>query len=311
MLRLVTHDTTRVARLDAREPGPVPVGEDDVADFLEVRPQLFGIAYRMLGSVAEAEDVVQDAWIRWQNADRRGVQNPAAFLTTTATRLAINAVTSARARRETYIGPWLPEPVDTSADPTLGAERAEALDAAVLRLMERLTPTERAAYVLREAFDYSYRRVAEVLDVSEPNARQLVRRARRALDSGRRVPADPARQRALVEAFVTAARSGAVADLERLLTADVLARSDGGGKVHAARVAVHGADRVTNLLDNVLRKYWAGAELVTIAVNGGAGMLVRRPDGSVHAVVLVSASADGIGELNLVVNPDKLRRFEA
>jgi len=309
----VTHDAARPApRSDAAPPAPRAgsgqVDDGDVDDFLDVRPRLFGIAYRMLGSVAEAEDVVQDAWIRWQNADRRGVQSSAAFLTTTTTRLAINAATSARARRETYVGPWLPEPVDTSADPLLGAVRAEALDAAVLRLMERLTPTERAAYVLREAFDYPYRRLAEVLDVSEAGGRQLVSRARAALGSGRRRTTDPVQQRELVEAFVAAARSGDVTGLERVLAADVQARSDGGGKVHAARLELHGVERVLTFLDNVWRKYWVGSQVETVAVNGGTGVLARRPDGTAHSLVLPLVSDAGIVELNFVVNPDKLQR---
>lgn len=301
----MTHD----AAPPRPQPGPPSVADDDVTDFLQVRPQLFGIAYRMLGSVEEAEDVVQDAWIRWQNTDRRGVQNPAAFLTTTTTRLAINAATSARARRETYVGPWLPEPVDTSADPLLGAVRAEALDAAVLVLLERLTPTERAAYVLREAFDYSYRRVGDVLDVTEAHARQLVRRARTALGSGRRAPADPVRQRELVAAFLAAARAGSVADLERLLADDVHARSDGGGVVHAAKVELVGHDRVVTLLDNVLRKYWRDVLFSVVDVNGGAGVLVHRADGEVGAVVLLETSDRGIEQVMLVLNPDKLRRY--
>src|SRR4051794_8919060 len=131
------------------------VSERDTADFEAARPRLFGIAYRMLGSVAEADDVVQDAWLRWQGTDRAAGRDSGAFLATTTTRLAINAAQSARARRETYIGPWLPEPVDTAADPLLGAVRAEALEVGVLMLLERLSPAERAAYVLREAFDYS------------------------------------------------------------------------------------------------------------------------------------------------------------
>ncbi len=133
--------------------------------FQAVRPRLFGIAYRMLGSATEADDVVQDAWVRWQGADRAAVREPAAFLATTVTRLAINELESARARREVYVGPWLPEPVATTDDPTLGAERAEAMSLAVLLLLERLTPAERAAFVLHEAFDYPYRQIAEVLEI--------------------------------------------------------------------------------------------------------------------------------------------------
>ncbi|MGO2740539.1 MAG: sigma-70 family RNA polymerase sigma factor, partial [Cellulosimicrobium funkei] len=169
--------------LGPRTPESPVVREDEGAldAFLSVRSRLFGIAYRMLGSATEAEDVVQEAWVRWQGTDRSVVRNPAAFLTTTVTRLAINAATSARARRETYVGPWLPEPVDTSDDPALGAERAEALEIATLVLLERLAPVERAVYVLREAFDYPYRRVAEILGLTEANARQLARRARERL----------------------------------------------------------------------------------------------------------------------------------
>jgi RNA polymerase sigma-70 factor (ECF subfamily) len=143
----------------------------------------------MLGRAAEAEDIVQDAWVRWQMSDRSLVRDAAAFLVTTTTRLAINVLHSARSRRETCVGPWLPEPVDTSADPRLEAERGQALAFGVLLLLEKLTPTERAAYVLREAFDYPYRDIANVLRLEEANARQVVTRARQHLASGRRMPA--------------------------------------------------------------------------------------------------------------------------
>ena len=189
--------------------------------FTEVRPRLFGIAYRMLGSAAEAEDVVQDVWIRWQTADRSLVRDAAAFLATTATRLAINVMQSARSRRETYAGPRLPEPVDTSADPRLGAERGEALAFGVRLLLEKLTPTERAAYVLREAFDYAYRDIANALRLAEANARQVVTRARQHIGSGRRMPATSTDRRRLLEAFVAASGSGDVAGLEGLLASDV------------------------------------------------------------------------------------------
>ena len=165
--------------------------QDALTAFEPQRRRLFGIAYRMLGSVSEAEDVVQDAWLRWQGADRASVREPAAFLATTVTRLCLNALSSARARRELYVGPWLPEPVSTTDDPTLGAERAEALSLAVLLLMERLTPAERAAYVLREAFVYSHRDIAAVLETTETNARQLVSRARAHVTAERAAPVEP------------------------------------------------------------------------------------------------------------------------
>src|SRR5207248_5238150 len=162
--------------------------------FFKARPRLFGIAYRMLGSAAEAEDIVQDAWLRWQTANRSVVENPTAFLATTTTRMCINFAQSAHSRRETYVGPWLPEPVDTSSDPVLGAERGEALGLAILLLLEKLLPTERAAYVLREAFDYSSREIADVLQIEEANARQLVSRARKHIADGRRASASSEEQ---------------------------------------------------------------------------------------------------------------------
>src|SRR4051795_13660922 len=185
--------------------------------FAAVRPRLFGIAYRMLGTVADAEDIVQDTWERWQGADRASVREPAAFLATTTTRLAINQAQSARVRRETYIGPWLPEPVDTAADPLLGAERGEALEVGVLMLLEKLSPTERATYVLREAFDYSYREIAAVLEIEEANARQLSARARGRLEGARRRSADAEEHRRLLTAIVAAAQAGELAQLEEML----------------------------------------------------------------------------------------------
>lgn len=188
--------------------------DDGLSAFMRVRPRLFGIAYRMLGSAAEAEDIVQDVWLRWQTADRSVVRDAAAFLVTTTTRLAINVMQSARSRRETCAGPWLPEPVDTGADPRSGAEQRQALASGVLLLLEKLTPTERAAYILREAFDYPYRDIANVLRLEEANARQVVTRARQHVANGRRMPANPAEQSRLLEAFIAAAQNGDVAGLE-------------------------------------------------------------------------------------------------
>jgi RNA polymerase sigma-70 factor (ECF subfamily) len=197
------------------------VSDPDASAFHTVRPRLFGIAYRVLGSATEADDVVQDTWIRWQGTDRSEVRDAAAFLATTTTRLAINVGQSARARRETSIGPRSVEPVDTEADPSLGAEQREALELAVRTLLEKLSPSERAVYVLREAFDYPYRQIAELLALSEANARQLLTRARRRLSGEHRRPVRIAEQRRLLDAFVAAARTGDVATLEQLLAADV------------------------------------------------------------------------------------------
>jgi RNA polymerase sigma factor (sigma-70 family) len=205
---------------------------DGLSAFLRARPRLFGIAYRMLGSAAEAEDIVQDVWIRWQTTDRSPIRNPIAFLVTTTTRLTINVLESARARREIDVGPGLPELVDTT-DPGLGAERNETLNRAVLLLLEKLSPTERAAYVLREAFNYPYRQIADIIRVKEANARQLVTRAREHVSGARRATVSPAEQRSLLNAFVTAASTGDLTCLERLFTRDIASMSHGSGLVHA------------------------------------------------------------------------------
>jgi RNA polymerase sigma factor (sigma-70 family) len=207
-----------------------PAGEE-AADFQSVRPRLFGIAYRMLGRAADAEDVVQDVWVRWQGTDRERVHDRVAFLVKITTRLALNVAVSARTRREVSVDHWFPARVLTSEDPTLAAERSEDLEHAVRLLLERLSPTERAVFVLREAFDYPFRAIAEALEISEVNARQLGRRARAHL-------AEPPRERVhraagdrLLRAFLDAAQVGAVARLEHLLADDVLAGSQSGRKV--------------------------------------------------------------------------------
>lgn len=201
--------------LEAAEP------DTGLSTFYAVRPRLFGIAYRMLGSAAEAEDIVQDVWLRWQSANRRSVENPPAFLAKTTTRLCINLAHSARARRETCAGTWLPEPADISGDPGLAAERGEALSRAVLLLVETLSPSERAAYILREAFDYSYRKIAEVLRMQEANVRQLVSRARKHIAGGRRASVKPGEPRRLLAAFIAAAHNGDMAALEGLFAQGV------------------------------------------------------------------------------------------
>ena len=279
--------------------------------FAEVRPRLFGIAYRMLGSSTEAEDLVQDVWVRWQTCDRSTVTNPAAYLATATTRLAINASQSARVRRETYVGPWLPEPIDTSADPLLGAERGEALGFAVLLLLERLSPNERAAYVLREAFDYPYRQIADILQSTEAAVRQLVSRARKHVASERRAPVTGgAEQRRLLKAFVTAARSGDLAMLEELFAADVVSYSDGGGVVTAARFPLTGATRVARFVTAVSRWFWVGVEIDWAQQNGQAAAVLSR-DGIVFAVITVNASAPGIDQVMWMMNPAKFTAVSA
>jgi RNA polymerase sigma-70 factor, ECF subfamily len=216
------------------------VSDGDAASFQQVRQRLFGIAYRVLGSATDADDVVQDAWIRWQRTDRTEVRDTASFLATTTTRLAINVIQSARARRETHIEPQLIDRVDTRADPLLDAQQGEALELAVGALLEKLSPAERAVYVLREAFDYPYRKISEVLPLSEVNARQLITRARRRLAGEHRRPIDARERQRFLDAFVVAARTGELARLEQLLTADMA-----GGQVdHATADSMEAGSRV-------------------------------------------------------------------
>jgi len=189
--------------------------------FTAIRPRLFAIAYRMLQSAAEAEDVVQDVWLRWQQTNRDAVQDVPAFLATTTTRVCLNIVKSARSRYEISIGPWLPEPVDRQADPELGVVRGAGLKLAILMLLERLSPAERAAYILREGFDYSYRQIAKILRIAEANCRQLVVRARKHLAEGRRASVTSTEQKLLLDALIHAARKGNLTQLEIFLAKDV------------------------------------------------------------------------------------------
>jgi RNA polymerase sigma-70 factor, ECF subfamily len=206
-------------------PPNAPVPHDDgLSAFLSVRPRLFGIAYRMLHSPAEAEDVVQDVWVRWQTTDRRIVRDAAAFLVTSATRLAINVLQSARSRRETHVSPWLPEPIDAKSDPGQKAEERQALEFGVRLLLEKLSPAERAAYILREAFDYAYRDIADLLRIEEANARQVVTRARQHIANGHTRESATTRSR-LLDSLTAAVQRGDVAGLERVLASEVVSAS--------------------------------------------------------------------------------------
>ena len=275
--------------------------------FGRLRGRLFGIAYRMLGTATEAEDIVQETWIRWQGTDRSVVLDPVAFLATTSTRLALNLAQSARARHESYVGPWLPEPVDTSADPLLGAERGEVLGLAMLLLLEKLTPTERAAYVLREAFDYPYGQIAEIVQVSEVASRQLVSRARKHLSEERRAPASLEDQQKLLVAFMAAARKGEIEELERLFAEDVVSYSDGGGLPRISHFPVVGRERVAKFLHAFAPHFWPGVDLTPSTANGQPVALLSR-EGDVFGVVALIASTEGIEQLFWVMNPEKLSR---
>jgi RNA polymerase sigma factor (sigma-70 family) len=221
---------------------------DGLSVFASVRARLYGIAYRMLANAATAEDIVQDVWLRWQSTNRRVVENPPAFLAKTTTRLCINVAQSAHTRHETDMGGRLPEPVDATGTPGLGAEREEALKSAVLVLLEKLSPTERAAYVLREAFDYSYRQIADILQMEVANTRQLVSRARKHLVDGRRTPVSSDKQRRFLDALIGAAGRGDLAGLEHFFAEDVVSSSDPDGLVRTARVLVSGRKHVPTFI---------------------------------------------------------------
>jgi len=280
------------------------------ADEFEVhRPRLFGLAYRMLGSADEAEDTVQDAYLRFDAAERTGIEHPGAWLAKVVTNLCLSRLTSARARREQYVGTWLPEPVITAGG-TLGpiesAEQREAVSMAMLVLLERLTPTERAVYVLREAFAYGHREIAGVLDLTEANCRQLYRRAvRRVGEPASRFDAAPEHREALVRSFITAAREGDLAGLEKLLATDVTWWSDGGGKVSAALRPIEGREKVVRFLVGVVDRWATGLDLAVTEVNGESALAGREGDRLVG--VLVFELRDGlITQVRTVVNPDKL-----
>jgi RNA polymerase sigma-70 factor, ECF subfamily len=277
---------------------------DDAFD--EHRRVLFGIAYRMLGSAADAEDIVQEAYLKWRQAPREAVVSPRAYLTTVVTRLAIDHLRSARVRREQYVGPWLPEPVFDTARPDEPAALFESLSMAFLVLLERLSPAERAALVLREAFDYEYGEIAEVLGKTEANCRQLVRRARERVAEHRpRFAASAEARDRFAERFRTACATGDMQGLLSALTTDVTLYSDGGGKVSAATVPVYGAERVGKFLLGLLKKAPATFAARTAEVNGQPG-LVLTVDGEVSSVLALQIGPDGVEAIYIVRNPDKL-----
>jgi RNA polymerase sigma-70 factor (ECF subfamily) len=288
----------------------VGVTVDAVEEFERHRSKLFGLAYRMLGSAEEAEDVVQDAFLRWHQAS--AVESPWAWLAKVATNLCVNRLASARARRESYVGSWLPEPVLTGGGalgPLDSAEQRELVSLAFLVLLERLNPLERAVFVLREAFDYSHREVAEVIDSSEANSRQLYTRARRRLveargGSDRRV--DQAYRRDLVESFLAAAEQGDLPGLEKVLAEDVTVWVDGGGRVGAARRPISGISQVARYLVGSLSIAGPRVRLSATEVNGALGLLARAGEELVG--VLVPETSDGrISGIRIIANPDKLR----
>ncbi|WP_411109371.1 RNA polymerase sigma-70 factor [Streptomyces sp. c-19] len=281
-------------------------------------PRLEAIAYRLLGSASEAEDAVQDTFLRWQAADVDRIEVPEAWLTKVLTNVCLNQLTSARARRETYVGQWLPEPL-LAGDPMLGpaetAEQRESLSYAVLTLLERLSPNERAVYVLKEAFGYTHREIAEILDITEAAGQQIFHRAKKHVADGKaRTEIDEATARRIVEEFLAAATSGQTDTLVRMLTTDAVAIGDGGGKVPARAKAFEGARAVATFLRGLFKSTPAkrtlvgGSAGIYAATANGAPAVVAVVDGRVVGVMCVEIGADGIAAVRSQVNPDKLER---
>ncbi|MFE5398635.1 RNA polymerase sigma factor SigJ [Streptomyces sp. NPDC056568] len=299
----------------------MPLTMTDVDRFEAARPRLEAIAYRMLGSAGEAEDLVQETYLRWQGADVERIEVPEAWLTKVLTNLCLNQLASARARRETYVGQWLPEPL-LEGDPMLGpadtAEQRESVSYAVLTLMERLSPNERAVYVLKEAFAYGHREIAEILEISEAASQQTFSRARKRLAEEKagktRTEIDKAAAKRIVEEFLVAATSGRTEPLVKLLTSDAIAIGDGGGKVPAKATPFEGALAVATFLRGMFkpadskRRLLGGAPQAYATAANGSPALVIVVEGRVFGVMCLERTEEGIVAVRSQVNPDKLER---
>lgn len=280
-----------------------------VAAVEELRPLAFSVAYRMLGSVSEAEDVVQEALLRLHGSD--DVANEEAFLTTVTTRLAIDVLRSARVRRETYTGSWLPEPLVDDDSPERRVVDDETVSLAFLVLLERLTPEERAVLVLREAFDYGFAEIAEIVGKSEANCRQILSRARRRIaDERPRFDPEPERRQALAARFLAAARAGDMEGLVAMLASDAVIVGDGGGKARAIARPLVGAEAIAKALAGfrVQAERW-GLSFEPATINGQPGFRTLDPEGLLVNVVAVEVDAGRVARLLSVVNPDKLRHL--
>jgi RNA polymerase sigma-70 factor (TIGR02957 family) len=285
-------------------------------EFDELRPKAFAIAYRMLGSVSEAEDVVQEAFLRLHRAreEAERIESPRAYLATVVTRLAIDHLRSARARRETYVGDWLPEPLVTSEDedPARHAEMADSLSLAFLVLLETLSPEQRAVFLLRDVFDYPYEQIAEIVGKSEPATRQLAVRARRHVDEGRpRFEASRRQREELARRFLAAAGEGDLEALEELLAQDVVLHGDGGGKAPALARPLHGRQRVARTIAAWARQAqrFGGVTIRPVEVNGQPGAMFVHSSGKLVSVMSFDVAEGQIQAIRSIVNPDKLRHL--
>jgi RNA polymerase sigma-70 factor, ECF subfamily len=277
------------------------------------RPYLLSLAYRMLGSMADAEDMVQETYLRWTQADAAEIRSPRAFLTTVLTRLTINYLESARVRREQYVGPWLPEPVVTKSVPD-PAELAESLTMAFLVLLESLTPMERAVFLLHEVFDYSHAETAEIVGSSDEACRQMLRRAKQAVEARRpRFRPQPEEAERMMERFGAAVGAGDVEALMSLLHEEIAAYSDGGGRTRAAVNPIYGRDRVARFLIGIARKGGTGLKHRMTRINGRPATIGFR-DGRATTVLVLDMEEDESGReliraIYIVVNPEKLQRL--
>ncbi|MFC8307460.1 RNA polymerase sigma-70 factor [Streptomyces olivaceus] len=290
---------------------------DIAADvFEEHRPVLLGVAYRMLGRLADAEDVVQEAWLRWSGADRSAVREPRGYLVRVTTRLAVDRLRQIKSRGETYVGPWLPEPCvthfgDAGPDTAEQAVLADSVSLAVLVVLESLSPLERAVFVLREAFGYPYAEIAAMLERGEPAVRQLAGRARRHVDERRpRYDVDPAQRRDLTERFLAAAAGGDLAALLELLAPDVRLVGDSGGKSRAPLRELEGSDKVARFLQGAARKSVPDLTHRLLEINGGPALLVLS-GGAPDSVFQLDVSGGRVQAVYIIRNPDKLRSLAA
>src|SRR3990170_1750018 len=289
------------------------VAEQQADVFTEHRPLLFSIAYRMLGSVMDAEDMVQETYLRWQQASPDEVRSPKSYLSTVVTRLCIDQLRSAKTQREQYIGPWLPEPLITeeTADMDDKLALADSLSMAFLVLLERLAPVERAVFLLREVFDYEYPEITRIVDKSEVNCRQLARRARERVSGGsQRFDVMPEQLDALTKRFLVASASGDMDGLIELLADDAILYSDGGGKVPSAINPIHGPEKIARFFIGLAQKMPPNTRFRPARVNGRPGY-ITYVDGAVYMVAQVSFAGGKVSAFHIVRNPDKLRHVPA
>jgi RNA polymerase sigma-70 factor (TIGR02957 family) len=301
------HGTTRPVRV-LHEPMP-DEAEGAATVFEDHRRELLALAYRMLGSIADAEDVIQEAYLRWRQVDTAAIASPGGWLSTVVTRLAMNHLKSAQRRRKTYVGPWLPEPLLTSEllGQQASLERADCLSIAFLTLLERLTPRERAVFVLRHVLDYEYAEIGTMLALGEANCRQIFHRAKLRLgEGGARYRADPDAHRQLLQAFLQAVTDGDVGDVVRLLSDDAGLWADGGGRVRAAALRpVRGASAVAQFVVGAARKFGRDTQVTLQSVNGDMALVASRA-GVLQRVVTIDTIDDRIVGIYIVANPEKL-----